>query len=169
MSKGFKITLIVIFSIIGAVVIFAVTVNSFMYINEYNEMQGTLKYYSGIVEYVNDNYNDDLDIIDADGRGGGNFEILVSDDFESNNEEISTKLFYITQKLVGLNNEINGINDNFRFRFVFSENYLDNNKYIVFEYRKDRINDISLNFAITQKELDKLSENNTKVHGYSLK
>ena len=45
----------------------------------------------------------------------------------------------------------------------------EHKKYIEFEYHMDRIDYISLNFAITQKELDKLSENNTEVHGYSLK
>ena len=168
MSKDFKITLIVIFSIIGVVVLFMGTVNLFMYQYEISQTKNTIKIYPEIVEYLKNDYGNNLKIIHADQRGADYFEILVSDDFENKNEEVSKKLYDISQEMIYTTKDKKNIQDRFSVRFIFSDNYLDN-KYIEFEYYNGSINDISLNFAITQKELDKLSENNTKVHGYSLK
>lgn len=162
MNKGFKITLIVICLISGAIVLLMVIINLIFYFNT----QTNLKNSPAIVKYMEDDYGDDLKIVYAEQEDGREYyEITVSSDFKNKNEEISTKLYDISNKFYSIRSTTDGVLciDSLHLRFNLSDD-----KYIVFGYQTD-MDYISLNFAITQKELDKLSENNTEVHGYSLK
>lgn len=166
MSKDFKITLIVIFSIIGVSVLFVGTLKLMFYYDEVTTTKIILENSPEIVGYLKDNYDDNLKIIRADGPPKEYFEILVSNDFETKNEEISTKLYDISEDVsdIWLTPAGEYAKGTLYVKFILSDD-----KYIEFKYYNGEIEDISLNFAITQKELDKLSENNTEVHGYSLK
>ena len=158
MSKDFKITLIVIFSIIGVSVLFVGTLKLMFYYDEVTTTKIILENSPEIVGYLKDNYDDNLKIIRADGQ--------PKEYFETKNEEISIKLYDISKKItdIWLTPEGEYAKGTLYVKFILSDD-----KYIEFKYDNGEIEDISLNFAITQKELDKLSENNTEVHGYSLK
>ena len=92
MSKDFKITLIVIFSIIGVSVLFVGTLKLMFYYDEVTTTKIILENSPEIVGYLKDNYDDNLKIIRADGQ--------PKEYFETKNEEISIKLYDISKKLL---------------------------------------------------------------------